>query len=538
MQALTGARTDRLSGRDWWRGAVGYEVYVRSFADANGDGVGDLAGVTSKLEYLADLGIDVVWLTPFFPSPGHDHGYDVADYRDVNPMHGTLDDWDAMVDEARRLGIRLFVDIVPNHTSNAHPWFVAAVNDPTGPFRDYYVWADPAADGGPPNNWVSHFGGPAWSLDPGGSGKYYCHLFLPEQPDLNWANPAVTEEFCDILRFWSQRGADGFRIDVAHALTKDPQLRSNPLIREITPGMEPHEIFASYDHVYDLHRSETALLFRHWRTAVEPYGGVLLGEMDTRDVHRFAEYVADGTALHAGFVLQLGLRGWRPARIIDTLVEYQTHANGGSAWEVSNHDQARATSRFGGGTQGLRRTMALTALMMAFDGIVFLYEGEELGLPDAQLLGPPEDPASARNGEGVWTRDVARGPMPWTSGANNGFTTAPQAWLPTATVPDELTASAQVGDPDSTFARYREMTLLRKQHTSLWQEPAEIERHDEVVVVRRGSVVTIGNLSASEFTWHAGNDVTVVYESGAASARTDGDALVISPESTVVVRFG
>ncbi|MDO8390576.1 MAG: alpha-amylase family glycosyl hydrolase [Actinomycetota bacterium] len=500
---------------DWWRGAVGYEVYIRSFADADGDGVGDLAGVMAKLPYLASLGLDVVWITPFFRSPGFDHGYDVADYCDVDPLHGTLADWDALAVRAKELGLKLFVDVVPNHSSSHHRWFQQAVADPTGPYRDYYVWADPAADGGPPNNWLSHFGGPAWSLDPGGSGQYYCHLFLPEQPDLNWANPKLMEEFAAILRFWSDRGADGFRIDVAHGLTKDPALRDNPVLRPVLPGMHPQEAFQSFQHIHDLHRHETAVLFRQWRAAVEGTGVILLGEMDTRDVPRFAEFVADGTALHAGFVLQVGLGEWDPAHIIATMLNYQVTAKGGCAWEVSNHDQARAVSRYGGGDKGLGRALALTALMAVFDGMVFVYQGEELGLPDAVLVGPVEDPMSSRSGEGMWSRDVSRGPMPWTDGPVNGFTTGPAAWLATMPVPTSLTAEHQVATPGSTWHRYRELIGLRKRFPALWQEPFElVEQGREHIVLRRGSLLVVANLGAQPVAVAALAGLPVVYTSG------------------------
>ena len=525
MQALTelGARTAHLAGDDWWRGAVGYEVYVRSFADGNGDGVGDLPGITGKLAYLADLGVDVVWITPFFRSPGKDHGYDVSDYCDVDPLHGTLADWDALAAEAHRLGLRLFVDIVPNHSSSEHAWFKAAVADPTGPYRDYYLWRDPAPDGGPPNNWVSHFGGPAWSLDPGGSGQYYCHLFLPEQPDLNWANPKVMEEFAAILHFWSDRGADGFRIDVAHGLCKDPSFADNPQVRDIHPGMHPMDVFASFQHIHDLHRHETAVLFRQWRDAVRAKGSVLLGEMDTRNVDRFAEFVADGTALHAGFVLQLGLDTWHPTHILDTMLEYQEKAHGGCAWEVSNHDQARAVSRFGGGATGLRRTTALSTLMLAFDGMFFVYQGEELGLPDAELVGHVEDPMSARNGEGMWTRDVARGPMPWTGGPHNGFTTAPEAWIATAPLPPSLTVEQQRDDVTSTWHRYRQMVGLRKAHPAIWEAPFELLRRDgDLLVIARGPYVVACNLGGSPVDVPELHGTTLVFDSATPSTPPAG----------------
>ena len=548
MQALThsgqpadpandGASAPGLSGPEWWRGAVGYEVYVRSFQDTDGNGVGDLAGVTQRLPYLAALGIDVVWLTPFFASPGLDHGYDVADYLAVDPMLGTLDDWHALSSTAKQLGLRLFVDIVPNHTSSHHRWFQEAVAHPTGPFRDYYVWADPAPDGGPPNNWVSHFGGPAWSPDPGGSGQYYCHLFLPEQPDLNWANPKVMDEFATILRTWCERGADGFRIDVAHGLTKDPALRSNPQLREVHPGMHPMEVFASFQHIHDLHRHETAVLFQQWRGVVADLGAVLVGEMDTRDVDRFSEYVKDRNALHAAFVLQVGLSEWAPEATISTMLDYQAKSNGGAAWEVSNHDQARAVSRYGGGEIGLRRTLALTTLMSAFDGMLFIYQGEELGLPDAQVLGHVEDPMSARSGEGMWSRDVARGPMPWSNDTAKGFTTAASAWLHTAPVPAELTAQFQTDSPDSTWQRYRKLVGLRKQHPALWQAPFELLQHGAThIVIGRGDLVVAANLGTSPVALPALREAHVLFESTSGALTVVDGAPQLAAESTVVTR--
>ncbi|MDO8362974.1 MAG: alpha-amylase family glycosyl hydrolase [Actinomycetota bacterium] len=551
MQALTHLRAtplaQRLTGSDWWRGAVGYEIYVRSFQDSNGDGVGDLGGITARLPYLAALGVDVVWLTPFFPSPGLDHGYDVADYLDVDPQLGTMADWHELAATAKQLGLRLFVDIVPNHTSDRHEWFQQAVADPTGPFRDYYLWADPASDGGVPNNWVSHFGGPAWSLDPGGSGQYYCHLFLPEQPDLNWANPAVMAEFAQILDFWCQAGADGFRIDVAHGLTKDPELRDNPVLRPVQPGMHPIDTFASFEHVYDLHRHETAVLFRQWRQAVAAHDAVLVGEMDTRNVHRFAEYVQDQQALHAGFVLQLGLSEWAPAAILHTMLEYQAEAGGGTAWEVSNHDQARAVSRYGGGELGLRRALALTTLMAAFDGMLFLYQGEELGLPDAVVVGHAEDPMSSRNGEGMWSRDVARGPMPWTQGAGGGFTTAEVAWLHTQPVAAQLTAAAQTDSAGSTWQRYRALTHLRKQHPELWQAPFELVEHGPShVVIARGPLRVIANLGTAPLavpatpllgaTAPSAAAAEVLFTSWPDAFALDADVVRVAAETTVVIR--
>ena len=532
------ATTPRLSGADWWRGAVGYEVYVRSFQDTNGNGVGDLAGVTQRLPYLAALGIDVVWLTPFFASPGFDHGYDVADYLAVDPMLGTLDDWGELSATAKQLGLRLFVDIVPNHTSSHHEWFRQAIADPIGPFRDYYVWADSAVDGGPPNNWVSHFGGPAWTMDPGGSGQYYCHLFLPEQPDLNWANPKVMEEFAAILRTWCERGADGFRIDVAHGLTKDPALRDNPQLREVHEGMHPMDVFASFQHIHDLHRHETAVLFQQWRNAVADLGAVLVGEMDTRDVDRFSEYVKDQNALHAAFVLQVGLSEWEPESTITTMLEYQAKSNGGAAWEVSNHDQARAVSRYGGGELGLRRTLALTTLMGAFDGMLFIYQGEELGLPDAEVLGHIEDPMSARNGEGMWSRDVARGPMPWSTDPEKGFTSAPVAWLHTEPLPAEFTADFQADSPHSTWQQYRQMVGLRKQHPALWQSRFDLlDQGPGHLTIGRDDLRIVGNLSSAPIAAPALTGADIVFESTVEAVSVIDGVTWVAAEATVIGRI-
>jgi alpha-glucosidase len=540
VQALTSKESEApfgLRSADWWRSAVGYEVYVRSFADSDGDGVGDLRGITRRLGYLAELGVDVVWMTPFFPSPGLDHGYDVSDYTDIDPALGTLGDWAEMAGEAERLGLRLFVDIVPNHTSSHHRWFQQAVADPSGPYRDYYLWADPAPGGGPPNNWVSHFGGPAWSLDPGGSGQYYCHLFLPEQPDLNWANPAVMDEFGHILNFWLDRGAHGFRIDVAHGLTKEPGFPDNPQHRPISAGMHPTQVFESFHHVHDLHRADTARLFHRWREAIAHRpDAVLLGEMDTRDVERFTTFVGDGRGLHAGFVLQLGLTGWDPEHIVATIVDYQRRANGGCAWEVSNHDQSRAVSRYGGGEAGLRRTLAVSTLLASLDGILFLYQGEELGLPDARLAGAPADPMSARNAEGTWGRDVARGPMPWTvDGPTNGFSSGP-AWLATAPLSPTLTVEAQQHEADSTWQRYHQLVTLRKRFHQLWSEPLRFDSIDgPTVSIARGSLRVLANLGGDVKAVAAMPGDEVLFESTSGACTPAEDTWLVAAESTVVL---
>ncbi len=533
----TGAARGRLEGSDWWRGGVGYEIYIRSFLDTNGDGIGDMPGITAKVDYLADLGVDVIWITPFYPSPGKDHGYDVADYYDIDPQFGTLADFDALVAAAHGRGLRVFTDLVPNHTSNEHRWFQEAIAAVSSPYRQYYHFRSPGPDGGPPNNWLSHFGGPAWTLDPAGTGDYYCHLFLPEQPDLNWANPAVMDEFLAILRFWCERGVDGFRIDVAHGLTKDPEFRDNPQVRDITPGMHPTDVFESFHHIHDLHRIETTDVYRRWHQEVAPYGAVLLGEMDTRNLERFNDYVGNrGAGLDGGFILKVSSMIWHPETIITDLLTFDHAANGGGAWALSNHDQPRVVSRFGGGDEGVHRALGVMTMMMAIDGITFLYQGEELGLPNAVITGYNEDPLTTRN-DGAAGRDVTRGPVPWTNGRINGFTTASGAWLETEPLPAGLTVEAQLADPDSTWHRYASMVGLRKRLPQLWETPMEVLlQTDSVLVLLRGDLTVIANLGEQAFDFVPNSVYDVEFESRPGGSSTDIGRLHIEPETTVVIR--
>ncbi len=478
----------------WWETAVGYEVYLRSFADGDGDGTGDLPGLIDRLDHLDALGVDVVWVTPFMPSPGADHGYDVADYRDIDPMFGTLDDFDRLLAESHARGIRVLVDIVPNHSSSQHPWFLDAVSGPDSEKRDWYLWRDPAPDGGPPNNWVSYFGGPAWTRDPA-SGQYYCHLFLPEQPDLNWRNAQVRSAFDDILRFWLDRGADGFRIDVAHSLLKDPELRDNPQVSEIPEGADPMNAFLSFQHVHDMDQDDNPQIFRRWNTIAAEYDALLLGEIALDDFDRVRRYV-DGGALHRVFALRTTWMTWNPAYVADSVRDLVATVGPGVAWAFSCHDQPRPVTRFGGGQRGAERTMALSTLSLALDGMPFLYQGQELGIGDGEPLdGIREDPIARRN-EGAAGRDGCRTPMPWSDGPANGFTTASSAWLPAAIRPTDETVERQRSRPDSWFERHRELLELWRRVRPLADQPAELlpTGDDLVIVARRGRLVAVANL--------------------------------------------
>jgi alpha-glucosidase len=482
------------NGEDWWRDGVGYEVYIRSFADGNGDGVGDLAGLHQRLAHLAWLGVDVVWITPFYPSPMADFGYDVSDYCDVDPMFGTLVDFDAVVDEARRHGLRLMVDVVPNHTSHRHPWFVDALQGRHAAHRSWYVWSDPAPGGGPPNNWISHFGGPAWTLD-ATSGQYYMHLFLPEQPDLNWAEPAVADSFDDILRFWLDRGVDGFRIDVAHALVHDASLRDNPTLAPVEPGMTPRQAFVCFEHRYDLDQPGVTELFHRWRGVADAYGAVLLGEVYLQQADKVARYVEPG-GLHSAFYFAPMHMRWDPAAVRRVLVDGAARGGGRFAWVQSSHDERRPVTRFGGGSEGKERAFAMSTLYLGLPGMMFLYQGEELGLADGVV--PHDrlaDPAGTRSTNPAGSRDGCRTPLPWEPVDGWGFTEpGVEPWLPFGDRTAQDCVSVQQADPGSWLHRYRRMVAARHSLPRIDAPVQWLDNADPVLGYRRGPIMVLANL--------------------------------------------
>jgi alpha-glucosidase len=455
----------------WWRDAVFYEIYVRSFQDSNGDGVGDLPGIRSRLPYLKELGVDGLWLTPFYPSPGVDHGYDVADYVDVDPQFGTLADFDALVADAHELGIRVTIDVVPNHTSKAHPWFAEK--------PEYYVWADE------PNNWPSQFGGPAWTFDET-RGRYYLHLFASEQPDLDWHNPDVEEEFERILRFWLERGVDGFRIDVAHGLYKDPLLRDEQ-------GPFPTTTPFSSDWRQAIDQPEVHPLYRKWRTLVDSYPDerMLVGEVVFSDPTRIAKYVRPDE-LHLSFNFALLFEEWDAARLratIDRTLDALEAVTATPTWVLENHDVTRLVTRYG----SARAARAGALLLLALPGATFLYAGQELGLEEVEL--PDEvrqDPIFQRTNGARLGRDGCRVPLPWEVGAAPfGFTTG-TPWLPMPGSWDELTVEAQRGSAVSTLELYRAAIERRPRGTELaWQESPTGS-----LVFERGEMICLVNVDA------------------------------------------
>ena len=459
--------------RDWWRDAVIYQVYIRSFADSDGDGIGDLNGIRSRLSYLAGLGVDAIWINPFYPSPMVDAGYDVADYRAIEPMFGTLEQAEALVPEAHAHGLRVVLDLVPNHTSDQHPWFRAALAaGPGSAERDRYVFRPGRGPDGalPPNDWTSVFGGPAWERV--ADGEWYLHLFAPEQPDLNWRSPAVVEEFHDILRFWLARGVDGFRIDVAHGLIKADGLPDL--------GVEHEEVLAPPDRIDHPHwdRDEVHEIYRGWRKVVDEFPGVRPGEKIfvaeawVANPDRLARYVRAGE-LHTAFNFDFLRAPWEPAalrEVIDSTRAALGSVGAPETWVLSNHDVTRHVTRYGGGEVGLRRARAAALLMLALPGGAYVYQGEELGLEEVEDL--PEsvlqDPTWERSGHAERGRDGCRVPIPWAVGAPafgfgpDGPRATGASWLPQPEHWKARSVEAQDGVEGSTLELYR--TALRLRH--------------------------------------------------------------------------
>ncbi|GGK66285.1 glycoside hydrolase family 13 protein [Ornithinimicrobium pekingense] len=483
----------------WWRHAVIYQVYPRSFADSDGDGVGDLAGITSRLPYLAGLGVDAIWISPFYLSPMADAGYDVADYRAVDPVFGTLADADELLARAHELGLRVIVDLVPNHTSDEHAWFREALASPAGSAaRGRYVFRDGAGPDGdrPPNNWRSVFGGSAWTrvTEPDGSpGQWYLHLFDSKQPDLDWRNPEVVREFHDILRFWLDRGVDGFRVDVAHSLVKAEGLPDWEEKAVMAGGGDDESAHANLGPMWD--QEEVHEIYRGWRQVLESYNEtgdpaadrILCAEAWLPSLERTMRYVRPDE-MHQAFNFHFLDTAWRAEDLRDVVDESLATAAGVGApttWVLSNHDVVRHATRLGlpPGTRrpngiaaddpqpnavlGLRRARAATALMLALPGSAYLYNGEELGLPDHTALphAVRQDPAFRRTAGEETGRDGCRVPIPWVAGAPAyGFSAQDRSWLPQPLVYGPLAADRQEGVPGSTLELYRTLLRLRREH--------------------------------------------------------------------------
>ncbi|MEV6736870.1 glycoside hydrolase family 13 protein [Streptomyces sp. NPDC051104] len=521
----------------WWRSAVIYQIYIRSFADGNGDGVGDIAGIRSRLPYLKSLGIDAIWINPWYKSPMADHGYDVADFREIDPLFGTVAEAEELIEEAHRHGIRVIPDIVPNHTSDRHAWFQSALAaGPGSPERERYVFRPGRGPDGaePPNDWVSCFGGPAWTRLP--DGEWYLHLFAPEQPDLNWEHPEVRAEFESILRFWFSRGVDGFRIDVAHGLVKHPELpdlppRTDPaVLGPLSRRDEAEERIRQHvDHPH-WDRDEVHEIYRGWRKVADEFPGdrSFVAEAWADTPERLAAYVRrDG--LHTAFNFDFLMASWDAKdlrAVIDDSLTMLAAVGAPATWVLSNHDVMRHVSRYGRRTVkrwlaneryepegpldlelGIRRARAAALLMLALPGGAYIYQGEELGLPEVEDL--PEsvlqDPIWERSGHTDRGRDGCRVPIPWSGPtapfgfSSEGASAAP--WLPQPADWGERSVEAQTGDETSMLELYRRALRVRREHPALGDGTlAWLDAPAGVLALRREpGFVCVVNLSSEAY---------------------------------------
>ena len=461
----------KLDDAPWWRGAVIYQIYPRSFLDSNGDGIGDLPGILTRLDYIADLGVDAIWISPFFKSPMADFGYDIADYRDVDPMFGTLADFDAVVSKAHALGLKVMIDQVLSHTSAEHAWFKESRENRTNAKADWYVWADAKPDGSPPNNWLSLFGGVAWQWEPR-RGQYYLHNFLTSQPDLNFHHPEVQQAALDNLRFWLDRGVDGFRLDAINFCFHDRLLRDNPPKPpelRVGRGFSPDNPYAFQYHHHNNTQPENVAFLERIRALLDQYqDAAALGEISSEDsLATMAEYTS-GRRLHMGYSFELLTDDFSARHIRDTIATLEARmTEGWPCWSISNHDVQRVVTRWGGEQPDARLAPMLCALAASLRGSVCVYQGEELGLPEAEV---PYELLQDPYGISFWPtfkgRDGCRTPMPWQDATHAGFTSG-TPWLPVADSHRSRNVAAQSADPHSTLHQYRAFLRWRAQQSAL-----------------------------------------------------------------------
>lgn len=453
----------------WWQTGIVYQIYPRSFQDSNGDGIGDLAGIVRRLDYLKSLNIDAIWLSPIYPSPMHDFGYDVADYTAIHPMFGSMADFDRLLAEAHQRGLKLLLDLVPNHTSDEHPWFIESRSSRDNPKRDWYIWRDPAPDGGPPNNWLSLFGGPAWTFDQK-TGQYYLHQFVTQQPELNYRNPEVFAAMQNVMRFWLDKGIDGFRVDVIWLMLKDPHFRDEPpnLDWDKLPPLAqaPSERLR---HVYTRNLPEVHDLIKEFRAVIDEYDErVMIGEI-YEPFDQLVTYYGQGDECHLPFNFHLILAHPWTAPVVRGLIDaYETllPEHGWPNWVLGNHDQHRIASRI-----GRAQARLATMLLLTLRGTPTVYYGEEIGMENVPI--PPEkvqDPPAVNQPEiaHIVGRDPERTPMQWDSSPNAGFT-GPEVepWLPLAADYADRNVAQQEADPTSMLSLFRTLTTLRRAEPSL-----------------------------------------------------------------------
>lgn len=451
----------------WWQRGVIYQIYPRSFQDSNGDGIGDLPGITQRLDYLSDtLGVDAIWLSPIYLSPMHDFGYDVASYIDIHPLFGTLEDFDRLLAEIHQRGLKLILDLVPNHTSDEHPWFLESRSSREDPKRDWYIWRDPAPDGGPPNNWLSHFGGPAWTYDEK-TGQYYLHQFVKQQPDLNYRNPDVVDAILDVMRFWLDRGVDGFRVDVIGLIMKDPHFRDEPL-NPTWDGIKP---FDSLLHIYTANLPEVHDLIMKMRAVLDAYEDrMMVGETYVPNEILMLYYGGpDALECHLPFNFQLITAPWKAATVRRLVDDYEAVLPPGAwpNWVLGNHDQHRLATRV-----GPDQARVANMLLLTLRGTPTCYYGDELGMQDSPIpLDKIQDPPAINQPEiaHIVGRDPERTPMQWDASPNAGFSSpdVEELWLPLAPDFQEVNVAEQLKDPRSMLNFFRKLLAYRKASPAL-----------------------------------------------------------------------
>jgi len=522
-------------GADWWRGGVIYQIYPRSFRDASGDGIGDLPGIAASMPYVASLGADAIWISPFFKSPMKDFGYDVSDYRAVDPMFGTLDDFDHLVREAHAHGIKVIIDQVLSHTSDQHPWFQESRRDRTNPRADWYVWADPKPDGSPPNNWLSIFGGVAWEWN-ARRRQYYLHNFLASQPDLNFHNVAVQDQLLQECAFWLKRGVDGFRLDTVNFYFHDDRLRDNPA-RDAADGVssDQHDAnpYAMQAHIHDKTRPENVGFLKRLRSLMDQYPGTtLVGEVaDDNALAVAAEYTQNGDRLHMAYTFNLLAGAYEPDYIRGVVESMEAVVHDGwPCWSFSNHDVRRAVTRLGAEEAGDGFAFQLLALLLSLRGTPCVYQGEELGLPEADV---PFEHLQDPYGIAFWPefkgRDGCRTPIPWQAGEQHGGFSSHEPWLP---IPDDHRGRAvdrQDTAPGSVLNKFRRFVAWRRDHPVLRQGDIRfLDAPEPMLAFERGGnqdrMLVVFNLGAAdaEMAVPAGLDVAPLDGHGFTGALEDG----------------
>jgi alpha-glucosidase len=496
----------------WWREAVIYQVYPRSFKDTNGDGVGDLPGITEKLDYIASLGVDIVWISPFFKSPMKDFGYDVSDYCDVDPLFGTLADFDQLIAKAHSLGLKIMIDQVLSHTAEEHPWFVESRKNRDNPKSDWYVWSDPRPDGNPPNNWLSVFGGSSWQWDSRRK-QYFLHNFLASQPDMNFHNPEVQQAHLDNLRFWLERGVDGVRMDACNFHFHDPELRSNPAAtKRDTATVTDVNPYGMQSHVYDKTRPENIEYLKRIRSLLDEFGAIAIGEVGADDaLGVMADYTADGDKLHLAYSFNLLTPEFSAKHIRTQVEEFEARVKGGwASWSVGNHDSVRVVTRWGGGQPTPALAKVVLAMQLSLRGTPCLYQGDELALTEAdvpfELL---QDPYGITFWPEFKGRDGCRTPMPWTGEAPNaGFTTG-KPWLPVDPAHFPRAVSLEEADGESALNAARRLITWRRGLPQLTRgEIKFFDAPEPVLALRRDlaghpSILAVFNLGPEpvDFAW-------------------------------------